>query len=90
MTAMETKKRSDGDAVVFMALMFLCRFLLFGMSELEWILLVKYEAGELSSNGGAYGNFIVERKKEKQQKEINGEGDGFCFGEVFKEGKLDF
>jgi hypothetical protein len=37
--AMETIKRSDGDVVVFMALMFLCQFLLFGMSELEWILL---------------------------------------------------
>jgi hypothetical protein len=39
MTAMETRKRSEGDAVVFMALMFLCRFLLFGMSELLWIIL---------------------------------------------------
>ncbi len=38
-TAMETRERSDGDAVVFMALMFLCHFLLFGMNELEWILL---------------------------------------------------
>ncbi len=52
--------------------------------------LAKCEVGELSSNGGAYGNLIVEQKKEKQQKEISGEGDGFCFGEVFKEGKLDF
>jgi len=34
---METMKRIDGDVVVFMALMFLCRFLLFEMSELEWI-----------------------------------------------------
>ncbi len=39
MTIMETRKRIDGDVVVFMALMFLCCFLLFGMSELEWILL---------------------------------------------------
>jgi hypothetical protein len=39
MTAMETRKKSDGDALVFMALMFLCLFYLFGMSELEWILL---------------------------------------------------
>jgi hypothetical protein len=39
MMAIETRKRSDGDMVVFMALMFLCHFLLFGMSELEWILL---------------------------------------------------
>jgi hypothetical protein len=30
----ETRKRNDGDAMVFMALMFLCCFLLFGMSEL--------------------------------------------------------
>jgi hypothetical protein len=36
---METRNRSDGDAMVFMALMFLCRFLLFGMNELQWILL---------------------------------------------------
>jgi hypothetical protein len=35
---METKKKSDGGVVVFMALVFLCHFLLFGMSELEWIL----------------------------------------------------
>jgi hypothetical protein len=34
---METRERSDGDAVVFMVMMFLYRFLLFGMSELEWI-----------------------------------------------------
>ncbi len=39
MTIMETRKMSDGDVMVFMALMFLCRFFLFGMSELEWILL---------------------------------------------------
>jgi len=39
MTAMETRKKSDGDALVFMAFMFLCLFYLFGMSELEWILL---------------------------------------------------
>jgi hypothetical protein len=38
-TIMETRKKSDGDVVVFMALMFLCCFLLFGMSELVWILL---------------------------------------------------
>jgi hypothetical protein len=29
--AMETRIRGKGDAVVFMALMFLCRFLIFGM-----------------------------------------------------------
>jgi hypothetical protein len=38
-TAMETRKRSCGDAVVFMVFMFLCCFFIFGMSELEWILL---------------------------------------------------
>jgi hypothetical protein len=38
-TVMETRKRSDGDVVVLMAFMFLCCFLLFGMSELEWRLL---------------------------------------------------
>jgi hypothetical protein len=32
---METRKKGDGDAVLFMACMFLCRFILFGMSEQE-------------------------------------------------------
>ncbi len=35
---METRKRSEGDVVVFMALMFLCRFLLVGVSELFCII----------------------------------------------------
>jgi hypothetical protein len=39
MTIMDIRKKSDGDAVVSMAFMFLCHFLKFGMSELEWILL---------------------------------------------------
>jgi hypothetical protein len=34
MMAMETRKRSDGNEVVFLALMFLCHFLLCGMNEL--------------------------------------------------------
>ncbi len=38
-TTIEARKRSDGDAVVFMAFMLLCRFFIFGMSELKWILL---------------------------------------------------
>jgi len=38
-TIMETRKNTNGDTMVFMALMFLCRFLLFGMSVLLWILL---------------------------------------------------
>jgi uncharacterized membrane protein len=29
---METRKRNDGNVVVFMALMILCHFLLFGMN----------------------------------------------------------
>jgi hypothetical protein len=33
MMVMETRKRSEGDVVVYMALMFLCHFLLFGMSD---------------------------------------------------------
>ncbi len=37
--AMETRERNDVDAVVFMAFMFLCCFLLVGMNEVEWILL---------------------------------------------------
>jgi hypothetical protein len=36
MTTMETRKNIDGDAVVFLALNFLCHFLLFGM-RLLWI-----------------------------------------------------
>jgi hypothetical protein len=36
---METRKKGDGNAMVFMAFMSLCRFLLFGMNELEWMLL---------------------------------------------------
>jgi hypothetical protein len=39
MTTMEIRKNIDGDAVVFMALMFSCRFYLFGMNVLLWILL---------------------------------------------------
>jgi hypothetical protein len=39
MTTMETSKNTDGDAMVFMALMFLFLFLLFGMCMLLWILL---------------------------------------------------
>ncbi len=38
-TMMETRKRNDGNVVVFMVLMFLCCFLLFHMNGLEWILL---------------------------------------------------
>jgi hypothetical protein len=36
---MEARKSTDGDAVVFMVLKFLCHFLLFGMCMLLWILL---------------------------------------------------
>jgi hypothetical protein len=36
---MEIKKNTNGDAVVFMALMFLRHFFIFGMSVLLWILL---------------------------------------------------
>jgi hypothetical protein len=39
MVAMETRKNTDGDVVVFMALKYLCHFILFGMSMLLWILL---------------------------------------------------
>ncbi len=37
MMAMETRTRAKGDVVVFMASMFLCRFLLFGMCVMLWI-----------------------------------------------------
>jgi hypothetical protein len=36
---METRKKGDGNVVVFMAFMFFCCFYLFGMSGLEWMLL---------------------------------------------------
>jgi hypothetical protein len=36
---MERRKSTNGDAVVFMTLNFLCCFLLFGMCMLLWILL---------------------------------------------------
>jgi hypothetical protein len=36
---METRKKGDGDAVLFMAFMFFMSFYLFGMSEMEWMLL---------------------------------------------------
>ncbi len=36
---MEIRKKDDGDALVFMAFVFLCHFILFGMNELEWMLL---------------------------------------------------
>jgi hypothetical protein len=39
MTMMETRKKGDGNAMVFMSFMSLCHFFLFGMSELEWMLL---------------------------------------------------
>jgi len=39
MTTMETKKKNEGNAVMFMVLMFLSRFLLFGMNELLWTIL---------------------------------------------------
>ncbi len=62
MRTMETKKKSDGGAVVFMALMFLCRFLLLGMNELEWILM---DTGWMWGRGavkqwGVDENLIVE------------------------------
>jgi hypothetical protein len=36
---METRKSTNGDAVVFMALKSLCHFLFFGLHMLLWILL---------------------------------------------------
>jgi hypothetical protein len=47
---METRKITDGDAEVFMALKSLCHFLLFGMCMLLWILL---DAGRLCGMGVA-------------------------------------
>jgi len=38
MTTMETRKSTDGDAMVFMTLKFLCCFPLFGMWMMLWIL----------------------------------------------------
>ncbi len=50
---------------MFMALMFLCRFLLFGMNELEWILLdtdlnVKQESYQVM---GSWRNSHCEAEK---------------------------
>jgi hypothetical protein len=39
MMTTETRKKVDGDVMVFMVVMFLCCVLLFGMNELEWMLL---------------------------------------------------
>jgi len=47
---METRKNINGDAVVFMVLKFLCRFLLFGMCMLLWIL---PDAGQMCGKGAA-------------------------------------
>jgi len=63
---MEIKKNTNGDAVVFMALMFLRHFFIFGMSVLLWILL---DIGWLCGKGIAKQsvvneNLVVERKKE--------------------------
>jgi len=63
--AMETRKRSDG----VYGMMFLCCFLLFGMSDLEWIL---FDTNWMWSKGAAkqWGiNEILamELKKEEQQ-----------------------
>jgi hypothetical protein len=66
---METRKNTDGDAVVFMVLKFLYRFLLFGMSMLLGILLdVGWMCGKGAVNQGtASGNLVMEWKKDKQQ-----------------------
>jgi hypothetical protein len=66
---METRKRKESNVVVFMALMFLCRFLLFGMNVLLWILL---DAGwlcgkEVTKQRVTNGNLIMERNNEGQQ-----------------------
>jgi len=59
---METRKNTNGDVVVFMALKFLC-LLLFGMCMLLWILL---NVGWLCGKGAtkwsvAGGNLVVEQ-----------------------------
>jgi len=66
---MKTRKGSDGDVVVFMAFMFMCHFLFFGMSELEWILL---DISWMWSKGvakqwGVGGILVVELKKEEHE-----------------------
>jgi hypothetical protein len=69
MVAMEMRKNNDGNVVVFMALKYLCRFLLFGMSMLLWILL---DVGSMCGKGVAkqrvaHENFAMEQKKDEQQ-----------------------
>jgi hypothetical protein len=69
MATMEARKNNNGDAVLFMALKFLCRFLLFGMNMLLWMLLdVGGMYGEGVAKPKAVGkNLSVEWKKNKQQ-----------------------
>jgi hypothetical protein len=55
--------------VVFMALMFFCCFLLFGMNELEWIILdIGWMWGKGAAKLWGVGKIlVVELKKEEQQ-----------------------
>jgi hypothetical protein len=64
MIAMETRKNTNGDAMVFMALMFLCRFLLFGMCMFLCILNVWQ--GSCQAKSGQE-KFCCLHKKEQRQ-----------------------
>jgi hypothetical protein len=80
-STMQTRKSSDGDAVMFMTLMFLCCFHLFGMNELEWILL---DTSWMWGKGAAKLWELMEFSLSswwKTNKKANMWGDGykFCF-----------
>jgi hypothetical protein len=81
MIAMKTRKNIDGDAIVLMALMFLCCFLLFGMSVLPWIFTrhwVNVWQGSCQAMGG-WRNSHYGTKGRKIAKQISGKGGGLCF-----------
>jgi hypothetical protein len=89
-TTMEIRKRSDGNVVVFMALMFLCRFYLFGMSELEWILIHWLNVWRGSCHTmGSWRNSHCGTKKRRTPKKISARWGCFGFLEV-RGGRLNF
>jgi len=76
MTMMDTRKRSDGDVVVFMAFMFLCHFVLIGMNELEWILLdIGWMWGKgVAKQWGIDRIIVMELKKKNKKARFGGGG----------------
>ncbi len=69
MTIMETRKKSDGDVVVFMALVFLCVFLNLGSMSCNgyyWTL-IECEAKKLP-NDGELAEFSLLSKRKQNNK----------------------